>query len=241
VDFVVVGLGLGALGVLLGVVMMGWLAPRRERLANHAPSPESAAYDRAIAAERRGIGQALLYAGGAIILATIGSLAGSLDDRTGAFFVATTATVGALGILVWDYLRRSRHPLPRRPRPPARVDTLDGPRPAHLDDSALLPAAADPSAAAPLLAIFAEPGATGDTERDDNVEETSSDQSAGDETEARHSTDSANRPSWPRDEEAGEAPAAIETEVVAAAAPGPHRASARAAHSVADENGSGEG
>nr|MBA3451262.1 hypothetical protein [Chloroflexia bacterium] len=71
----------------------------------------------AAAAEWRGAGQAFLSAGGAVILATIGALAGGLDDRTGALLIATVATVGALSILLWGYLYRSRHPMPPRPRP----------------------------------------------------------------------------------------------------------------------------
>lgn len=115
-DFVVVGLGLGALAMLLGVVMLAWVAPRRARLARDAP-PVEARRCLALAANRRGVGRALIYAGAAIFLATIGGLAGSLDDRTGAYFVATTATVAALGLLVWGYLDHLRNPIP----PPARV------------------------------------------------------------------------------------------------------------------------
>jgi hypothetical protein len=116
VDFVVVGFGLGAISVLLGVLLLGWLAGRAERAAAAAPTPAAAAYDRAVAAEIRGAGQAFLYAGGALILATIGGLAGALDDRTGALLIATTATVAVLGIFVWGYLHRSRYPMPSRPR-----------------------------------------------------------------------------------------------------------------------------
>lgn len=116
VDFVVVGLGLGALGVLCGVIILGWVAARWERSAARAASTEAAAYGLAAAADRRDVGQACLYAGGAILLATIGALAGSLDDRTGAFLVATTATVAAAGFLLWRYLHRSQRPLPARRR-----------------------------------------------------------------------------------------------------------------------------
>jgi hypothetical protein len=112
VDFVVVGLGLGTLGVLCGVILSGWLSGRWERAAATAASTAAAAHHRAVAIERRGAGHAMLSAGGALILATIGGLAGSLDDRTGAYLVATTATVGAFGILGWSYLHRTRHPLP---------------------------------------------------------------------------------------------------------------------------------
>jgi hypothetical protein len=116
VDFVVVGFGLGALGVLLGVVMLGWLAPRSQRAAARASSPDDAARCRAIAAEHRGTGQAILYAGGAMLLVTVAGLVGSLDDRTGAFLVTTTATVAAVGILLSGYLQRARNPTPPRRR-----------------------------------------------------------------------------------------------------------------------------
>jgi hypothetical protein len=116
VDFVVVGFGLGALGVLLGVVMLGWLAPRSQRAAARVSAPDAAARRRAVAAEHRVNGQAFLYAGGAMLLATVAGLVGSLDDRTGAFLVTTTATVAAVGIFLGGYLQRARNPVPLRRR-----------------------------------------------------------------------------------------------------------------------------
>src|SRR5215208_7376773 len=83
VDFVVVGFGLGALGVLLGVFMLGWLAPRTQRAAARVSTPDDAARYQAVAADHHGTGQAFLYAGGAMLLATVAGLVGSLDDRTG--------------------------------------------------------------------------------------------------------------------------------------------------------------
>ena len=115
-DFVVVGFGLGAIGVLLGVVMLGWLAPRSRQAAVRVSAPDDAARHRALAAERHGTGQAFLYAGGAMLLATVAGLVGSLDDRTGAFLVTTTATVAAIGILLVGYLQRTRNPMPARRR-----------------------------------------------------------------------------------------------------------------------------
>ncbi len=115
-DFVVVGFGLGALGVLLGVVMLGWLAPRAQRAAALTPSSDDAARCQAIAAEHRGTGRALLYSGSAMLLVTVGALGGSLDDRTGALLVTTTATVAAVGILLAGYLQRARNPAPPRRR-----------------------------------------------------------------------------------------------------------------------------
>lgn len=154
VDFVVVGFGLGAAGVLLGVLVTGWLAGRSERAAAAAPSPVAAAHGLAAAAERRGAGQAFLYAGGAVILATVGGLAGGLDDRTGALLIATVVTVGVLGILCWGYLYRARHPMPPRPRRQAlrAPDSAPGAGPASAG-----------SAADPFLTSGSVFAATGET------------------------------------------------------------------------------
>ena len=133
-DFVVVGFGLGALGVLLGVVMLGWLAPRSQQAAARVTAPDDASRHRALAAERHGTGQAFLYAGGAMLLATVAGLVGSLDDRTGAFLVTTTATVAAIGILLVGYLQRTRNPMPVRRRtrsaPVASASIVTAPAPA---------------------------------------------------------------------------------------------------------------
>jgi hypothetical protein len=132
VDFVVVGFGLGALGVLLGVVMLGWLVPRSQQAAARVSAPDDAARHRALAAERHGTGQAFLYAGGAMLLTTVAGLVGSLDDRTGAFLVTTTATVAAVGILLVGYLQRARNPMPARRRTrsaPVASDTIVTPPP----------------------------------------------------------------------------------------------------------------
>jgi hypothetical protein len=126
VDFVVVGFGLGALGILLGVILRGWLAGRCERAAARATDPAVTAYERANAAECRGAGQALLAAGSVVALATVGGLAGALNDRTGALLVTTTATVAALGIILWGYLYRSRNPMPPRPRRQNPLATMAG-------------------------------------------------------------------------------------------------------------------
>jgi hypothetical protein len=134
VDFVVVGFGLGALGVLLGVVMLGWLAPRSQRVAARVSAPDDAARQRALAADRHGTGQAFLYAGGAMLLVTVAGLVGSLDDRTGAFLVTTTATVAVIGILIVGYLQRIRNPIPARRRtrsaPVASASIVTAPPPA---------------------------------------------------------------------------------------------------------------
>jgi hypothetical protein len=117
VDFVVVGFGLGALAILIGVLMHGWLARRWQRSAARAATEDDRAADLATAAWRRDSGQALLTSGSALLIATVGALAGGLNDRIGAFFVTTTATVAALGLLLWGFLYRARHPAP----PPRRA------------------------------------------------------------------------------------------------------------------------
>lgn len=132
-DFVVVGLGLGALALLGGVFLAGWSSWHWARQAASATTAEEAAHLAAVAATRRGAGQALLGAGSAVLLATIGALAGSLTDQTGAFLVVTTATVAALGFLFWAYLHRLRSPIPPRPVHAARSarQPANGPDPAR--------------------------------------------------------------------------------------------------------------
>jgi hypothetical protein len=67
-----------------------------------------------------------------MLLATVAALGGSLDDRTGAFLVTTTATVAAVGILLMGYLQRTRNPVPPRRRtrsaPAARASMVTTPR-----------------------------------------------------------------------------------------------------------------
>ena len=133
-DFVVVGLGLGAIALLTGVILSGWTAPRAASEAG-----ATAAID---------AGHLCLAAGGAIMLATIGALAGALDDRTGAFLVATTATVAALGFLLWGYLNQARilWLAPRR-----QVRASPAVAPAVTEE---VPPPAPASAAAPVLAAI---------------------------------------------------------------------------------------
>ena len=111
----------------------GWRR-RSQRAAARVSAPDDAARHRALAAERHGTGQAFLYAGGAMLLATVAGLVGSLDDRTGAFLVTTTATVAAVGILLAGYLQRIRNPVPARRRtrsaPVASASIVMAPPPA---------------------------------------------------------------------------------------------------------------
>lgn len=141
-DFVVVGLILGAVAVLAGVALLGWTAPRAGRAVTRATSPREAARAAAGAASVRNGGGLLLAAGGLIFLVTIGALLGSADDRTGALAIASTATLIALGILAWGFQNRFTIPwlAPRgRPSSHHRVSEqrrLPGPSPAPAAESA---------------------------------------------------------------------------------------------------------
>ncbi len=71
-----------------------------------------------------------------MLLATVAGLVGSLDDRTGAFLVTTTATVAAVGILLAGYLQRARNPVPPRRRtrsaPAASASIVTAPPPVDI-------------------------------------------------------------------------------------------------------------
>lgn len=142
-DFLVVGLGLGALAILGGIIMVTLVVWRSQRAARQATRPEEQRYHLASAAARNASGQGLIVAGVVILLATVGAVAGSLDDRTGSLLVATTATVAAIGLIVRDVLYRSRYPLPRRPR--ARpLETPVAASPARTAPLTMAPVGADP-------------------------------------------------------------------------------------------------
>ncbi|MFT4037098.1 MAG: hypothetical protein QM692_02860 [Thermomicrobiales bacterium] len=115
-DFVVIGLGLGALALLGGLALLCLVAPRWQRRARAAALPADAAYPAAKADERHAAGQALLVAGAALLLATLGGISANLHDRAGAFLIASVATVAALGLLAWDVVYRRQHPTPPRRR-----------------------------------------------------------------------------------------------------------------------------
>jgi hypothetical protein len=97
------------------------------------------------------VGLSLLFGGSAIILATIGALAGALDDRTGAYFVATTVTVAAAGIVFWSFLHRSRRPSPPRRRAQPVPVPLAARGVPDLDDAAVADSLARLDAAAEAL------------------------------------------------------------------------------------------
>ncbi|MCA9877326.1 MAG: hypothetical protein KC442_06080 [Thermomicrobiales bacterium] len=119
-DFVVIGLGLGALALLAGLALLCLTAPRWARRAAAATHPADATYARAVGAERQATGQSLLAVGGVLLLTTVGGVSAGVDDKAGAFLLSSVATVAALGLIGWDALYRRQHPRPpqRRPAPP---------------------------------------------------------------------------------------------------------------------------
>jgi hypothetical protein len=149
VDFVVVGLGVGALAILLGLTIRE-VGSRWWSIQPDAPlsSPEQA---RRLAIGRAGRsgGTVLSLAGTFILIATIAAIALNLPDRTGAIVVMAVVTIAVLGTVVWGavYARRS-HPRSahrtRRPRPAAEPLPVQRPSLAGTIDAAF---AGDPPVA----------------------------------------------------------------------------------------------
>ena len=126
-DFVVVGFGLGALMVLLGLGLRD-LGPWFWRIS---PWREIAppVLVRRVAQGRgcRAGGLVLTLAGGAILLTTILALAAGAGDRAGLLLVAGTITLAAGGALAWllAYVRFAHPDLwspPRRTATPVAAD-----------------------------------------------------------------------------------------------------------------------
>jgi len=150
VDFVVVGFGLGALAVLLGLALRDrgpwfWrVSPWRE-----LASPllvQRVAWGRGC----RAGGLVLALAGGAVLLVTVVALLAGADDRPGLLLVAGTITLAAAGVLAWllAYLRFAHPDLwsPRRPAPtPVAASAFSpepvAPSPAQTVERPWLPAA----------------------------------------------------------------------------------------------------
>lgn len=112
-DFVVVGLGLGGLGVLLGL-LSGAAGARRWRLRPEVAVAAGDASRRVGAARAWRAGGRVLAVGGLLPgLATLVALLLRLSDRAGARLVLAALLVAAVGALVWAvaYARR-HHPLP---------------------------------------------------------------------------------------------------------------------------------
>jgi hypothetical protein len=116
VDFVVIGLGLSALALLTGLALLCLVAPHWFRKAG-AAHPGDAAYARAQAGARRALGQGFLCGGAILLLSTLGGISAGLSDKSGAYLIASMATLVSLGLYGWDLLYRRQHPIPARRRP----------------------------------------------------------------------------------------------------------------------------
>ncbi len=138
-DFVVIGLGLSALALLTGLTLLCLVSPRWYRKASPA-KPDDSAYARAMAGERRALGQGFLCVGAVLLLATLGGISAGLADKAGAYVIAAMTTVAVLGLAGWDVLYRRRNPAPRR----RRVAPVKAP-PVAADASASQPTAALPA------------------------------------------------------------------------------------------------
>lgn len=153
-DFVVVGLGVGALAILLGLTSRE-AGPRWWPLCRDQPlSPSERARRLAIGRAGRAGGLVLCLAGSAIVVVTIIGLGLSLSDQAGAILVMATISATVLGGVAWATLYVARYhprPLPRAP----------GRRPARESE----PDEAPPTLAGPIDASLSRPGATGWADR----------------------------------------------------------------------------
>ena len=122
VDFVVVGFGLGALGVLLGLTLRDAASWRwRIRSDRQLAAPELV---RRVAIGRacRAGGRVLAVAGGSACLATLLGLLLRLSDRAGAALVLVLLLLVTAGAIAWSAVYAHRyHPRPARVRLTARA------------------------------------------------------------------------------------------------------------------------
>ena len=121
-DFVVVGFGLGALGVLLGLALRDAALWRwRVRPDRQLPATELV---RRVAIGRacRAGGRVLAVGGGSACLATLLGLLLRLSDRAGAALVLALLLLVTAGAIAWSALYAHRyHPRPARVRLTARA------------------------------------------------------------------------------------------------------------------------
>ncbi len=123
-DFVVVGLGLGAIGILLGLLLRdapSWraaLAPGRD-LAVDDPPPVADTF-------ARGLGTFLLVGGAALTVLTFLGLGTGLSDERGTLLVAGTVTIALIGLVAWLVQQLRHRPRPR-PAAPAAVRAPEAP------------------------------------------------------------------------------------------------------------------
>jgi hypothetical protein len=117
VDFVVVGLGVGALAVLLGLIIRDsggrWWSIRGDRALPPAEADRRLAIGRAC----RAGGLVLGVAGGVILAVTATALVLGFSDRVGAILVMAAVAATVLGGVAWALLYTHRH----HPRPRSRM------------------------------------------------------------------------------------------------------------------------
>lgn len=150
-DFVVVGFGLGALGVLLGLLLREagawWWRVRTHLWRPAADVAERVAYARACRAGGR-----ILAMGGAVACGlTLVALLAGLSDRAGASVVVGSLTAIGFAIGAWAFTYAHRyHPRPARPRPRrGYVPTGTSPDDLETDALATLPDDATAASTAP--------------------------------------------------------------------------------------------
>jgi hypothetical protein len=168
VDFVVVGLGVGALAILLGLTSRE-AGPRRWPLRRDQPlAPAEQARRLAIGRAGRAGGLVLCLAGGAIVVATIIALGLNLSDQAGAILVMVTISVTVFAGVAWGALYVARYhprPLPRTPGrrvAPSWTDeasSLPGTIDTAIDQRGIWPNASDAGASEPEAPVAAEPPA----------------------------------------------------------------------------------
>jgi hypothetical protein len=140
VDFVVVGFGIGALGVVLGFLVRDvgpWLrrVPRGGGLGR-GDVARRVAWARAC----RAGGSVLALAGGAVCAVALLALLGGAGDRAGLVAVLVALGLALLAMLAWAGAYVRRNPRPRRAAPRAPESTWPAPPAAATGWPAPLPA-----------------------------------------------------------------------------------------------------
>ena len=144
-DFVVVGLGLGAIGILLGLLLRdapGWRAAL-------APGPAADGAPPVADTFARGLGTFLLVCGAALTVLTFLGLGTGLSDERGTLLVAGTVTIALLGLVAW-LVQHLRHRPSARPAAAAASDAV----------ATAAPAGSPPLGTAAVLGAALAAGAT---------------------------------------------------------------------------------
>jgi len=134
VDFVVVGLGLGAVGVLVGLALRD-LAPLRSRVrADRVMVATDVARRVAFGRGARAVGRVIVLCGAALWLATLLALTLGVSDRAGAVAVMVTLAIALLAAVAWMFMYAQRyHPRTSRDRSQLpSADDLTAPLPLAL-------------------------------------------------------------------------------------------------------------